>query len=122
MDGVVVARVLVHELVAGHAEDDELVLVVGEGVDFLVEGLEAFELRGEAAFGGGVDDEDDFVFEGGEGVGLALFCGGKGGMVNRKVGYRTGRVKAEGEHTVLGLGLEIEEVCCGRHGPGCGER
>ena len=76
MDGVVVARVLVHELVAGETEDDELVGVFGGGgVDLFVEGFEAFELWGEAAFGGGVDDEDDFVFEGGEGVGLALFCG-----------------------------------------------
>ena len=33
------------------------------GGDFVVEGLEAFELGGEAAFGGGVDDEDDFAFE-----------------------------------------------------------
>lgn len=75
MDGVVVARVLVHELVAGEAEDDELVFVFGLGVDGFVEGFEALELRGEAALGGGVDDEDDFVFEGGEGVGLALLCG-----------------------------------------------
>ena len=44
--------------------------------DLLVEGLEALELRGEAAFGGGVYDEDDFVFEGGEVVGLAFFCEG----------------------------------------------
>ena len=44
------------ELVAGEAEDDELVGVFG--LDVLVQGLEAFELRGEAAFGGGVDGED----------------------------------------------------------------
>ena len=44
------------------------------GFDFLVEFLEAFELGGEAAFGGCVDYEDDFVAEGGEGVGLAFFC------------------------------------------------
>ena len=48
LDGVVVARVLLHELVAGEAEDDEGVAVGGG--DFLVEGLEGFELRGEAAF------------------------------------------------------------------------
>lgn len=74
MDGVVVGGILVHELVAGEAEDDKLVFVVGLGIDGFVEGFQPFELRGEAAFGGGVDDEDDFVFEGGEGVGLALFC------------------------------------------------
>lgn len=50
------------------------------GFDLLVEFLEAFELRREAAFGGGVDDEDDFVLQGGEGVGLAFFCWGGGGV------------------------------------------
>lgn len=73
LDLVVGPRVLGHELVAGEAEDDELVRVGGG--DAGVEGLEGGELRGEAAFGGGVDDEDDFVAEGAEGVGLAFFCG-----------------------------------------------
>lgn len=42
------------ELVAGEAEDGEGIGVFGfEG---LVEGFEGFELRGEAAFGGGVDN------------------------------------------------------------------
>lgn len=58
------------ELVAGEAEDNEVF-----GADFLVEGLEGAELGGEAALRGRVDDEDDFVLEGGEGVGLALLCG-----------------------------------------------
>lgn len=71
MDRVVIARVLVHELVAGETEDDELVGVFG-GYGF-VERFEGGELGREAAFGGGVDDEDDFAFESGEGVGLALF-------------------------------------------------
>ena len=75
--------ILVHELVAGEAEDDEVVGMIF--FDFLVEGFEAFELRGEAAFGGGVYDEDDFVFEGGERVGLAFlwwwvsWCSGRWG-------------------------------------------
>lgn len=43
------------------------------GLDFLVEGFEGGELRGEAAFRGGVDDEDHFVAEGGEGERLAFF-------------------------------------------------
>lgn len=74
MDGIVVARILPRELIAGKAEDDEVVFVaVG---DFLVEFFETFELWGEAAFGGGVDDEDDFVVELGQVVGLALFCQG----------------------------------------------
>ncbi len=42
---------------------------------FLVQFFEAFELRCETAFGGCVYDEDDFVFEGREGEGLAFFCG-----------------------------------------------
>ena len=63
-------RILVHELVAGEAEDDEIVGVLF--FDFLVEFFKTFELRGEAAFGSGVYDEDDFVFEGGKRVGLAF--------------------------------------------------
>ena len=61
LDGVIVAWVLLHELVAGEAEDGEFVARVGGG-DFLVEGFKAGELWGEAAFGGCVDDEDDFAF------------------------------------------------------------
>lgn len=74
LDRVVVAGVLLHELVAGEAEDDEAVGV--RGGDGFVEGFERGELRREAAFAGGVDDEDDFAFEGGEGVGLPFFWGG----------------------------------------------
>lgn len=44
------------------------------GFDLLVEFLEPFELGREAAFGGRVDYEDDFVAEVREGVGLAFFC------------------------------------------------
>ncbi|KAL8756484.1 MAG: hypothetical protein Q9184_004492, partial [Pyrenodesmia sp. 2 TL-2023] len=84
LDGVVVARVLGHELVAGEAEDDELVRV--GGLDFLVQGFEGGELRGEAAFGGGVDDEDYFVAEGGEGEGSALFCSEGDGQSQGLVG------------------------------------
>ena len=65
---------MVHELIAGEAEDDKVVGVFF--FDFLVEGFETFELWGEAAFGGGVYNEDDFVFEGGERVGLAFLCWG----------------------------------------------
>ena len=65
--------ILVHELIAREAEDDEVIGVFF--FDFLVEGFETFELWGEAAFGGGVYDEDDFVFEGGERVGLAFLWG-----------------------------------------------
>ena len=63
-------RILVHELVAGEAEDDEVIRVLF--FDFLVECFKSFELRREAAFGGCVYDEDDFVFERGKRVGLAF--------------------------------------------------
>lgn len=43
--------------------------------EFFVEDFQAFKLGCEAAFGGCVDHEDDFVFEGREGIGLARFCG-----------------------------------------------
>lgn len=48
------------------------------GLNLLVERLEPFELGREAAFRGRVDDEDDFVLESGEGVGLAFFCKTRG--------------------------------------------
>jgi hypothetical protein len=60
-------------LVAGEAQNCEVFRVLG--FDGLVEVLKAFELRGEAAFGGGVDDENDFAVEGGEVEGFALLCG-----------------------------------------------
>ena len=77
LNGVIVTGVLLHELVAGEAQDDEVVRV--RGLDLLVELLETFELGREAAFGGGVDDEDDFVLEVREGVWLAFFCRFGGG-------------------------------------------
>ncbi len=64
--------ILVHELVAGETEDEEVVGVFF--FDFLVEFFETFELGGEAAFGGGVYYEDDFVLEGGKRVGFAFLC------------------------------------------------
>ena len=60
------------ELVAGEAEDFNVLGVLG--LELLVELLEALELRGEAALGGGVDGEDDLAFQRGEGEGLAFFC------------------------------------------------
>lgn len=60
---VVAARVLPAELVAREAEDDEVGAVRGRGADGFVEFFKAGELRGEAAFRGRVDDEDDFVLE-----------------------------------------------------------
>ena len=48
------------ELVAGKSEEFKVLWVLR--LEFLVDFLEAFELRGEAALGGGVDGEDDFAF------------------------------------------------------------
>lgn len=48
---------MVGEFVGGEAEDDEVFVFVG-----LVDFFEGFVLRGEAAFAGGVDDEDNFAF------------------------------------------------------------
>lgn len=59
-------------MVAGEAEDDELAGV--RGFDLLVEGFESAVLGGEAALGGGVDDEEDFAGVGGEGCGFTLLC------------------------------------------------
>lgn len=71
LDLVVGAGVLAVELVAGKAENDELIWVFGLHV--LVEGFEALKLRSEAAFGGGVDGEDYL-----QGSLLVIQLGGKG--------------------------------------------
>ena len=63
------ARILCAELVTREADDFEVVGV--SGFEVFVEVFEAGELGREAAFGGGVDDEDDFVGEVREGVGGA---------------------------------------------------
>lgn len=60
------------------------------GLDLFVELLEPFELRREAAFGGGVDDQDDFVLEVGKRVGLAFLC--EGGGVSAWRGATSGRL------------------------------
>ena len=73
MDLIVCCGLLTTELVAGEAEDNKLAWM--GGFDLLVELLEAGVLGGEAALGGGVDDEEDFPGVGGEGCGLALLCG-----------------------------------------------
>lgn len=95
LDGVVGAGVLGAELVAGEAEEFDLVGV--GGLEFcsekevlkersvsggherkyrhtLVELLETFELRGETALAGGVDDEDDLALQLGQIIDVALLC------------------------------------------------
>jgi hypothetical protein len=72
-------------------------------------------LRGEAAFGGGVDDEDYFSFVRVEGVGLAFFCwegwvlvaGGLGWVLGCVVGCAS---EGESEHDVLSLGVKSKKV------------
>ena len=74
MDLVIGPGVLAAELVAREADDLECVAVLA--LEVLVQLFKAGELRGEAAFGGGVDDEDDFAVELREGViGAALWSG-----------------------------------------------
>lgn len=71
MNVVVGAGVLVVELVAGEGKEGEIIRILfREG---FVEGFEGGKLRGEAAFGGGVYDQEDFVAVLREGVGLAFF-------------------------------------------------
>jgi hypothetical protein len=73
LDLVVGARVLPTELIAREADDFKVIRV--RGLEVFVEFLEAGELGREAAFGGCVDDEDDFVLKVGEGVGVSLLYG-----------------------------------------------
>lgn len=74
LDLVVGAGLLAAKLVTGEAEYDKVVAVLL--LDVLVELLEAGVLRGEAALGGGVDDEDDLALVVGEGDLLAALCFG----------------------------------------------
>ena len=62
-------------LVAGEAENDKVVAVLG--LQVLVQLLETLVLGGEAALGGGVDEEDDFAFVVGHGHFLAALWEGK---------------------------------------------
>lgn len=64
---------LAAELVAGEAEDDKVirVLLLEVGPEL----LQALVLRGEAALGGSVDDEDDLALVVGQGNLLAALCG-----------------------------------------------
>ena len=55
------------EIVAGHAEDGEAFIFV-----FFLDGFELFVLGSEAAFGGDVDEEDDFAGVGAEAGRLAV--------------------------------------------------
>lgn len=61
LDLLVGAGLLAAELVAGEADDYEIVGVLL--LDVLVDGLEVLVLVGEAALGSGVDDQDDFALE-----------------------------------------------------------
>ena len=79
------------------------------GGDGFVEGFEGGELGCEAAFAGGVDDEDDFAFEGGEGVGLAFFWG-------RGLARWRGLL---GERRLTVEGFEVVEGGCGGHCAEC---
>lgn len=75
LDLVVGARLLARKLVAGEAEDDEVVavLLADRGVQL----LEARVLARQTAVGGRVDDEDDLAFVVGEGDFVAAFWRGE---------------------------------------------
>lgn len=70
MDLVVAAGVLVSELIAREPENGEFAGVFL--LDGLVQFLKTCELGREAAFGGSIDDEDDFAFVLVQGVGVSL--------------------------------------------------
>lgn len=72
LDRVVAAWILAAELIAGEAEDCEVVSV--RGFQLLVQLLESLELRCEAALARCVYHQDDFSFERGQGEGIAFFC------------------------------------------------
>jgi len=73
LDLLVGAGVLATELVAGEAKNDKVVRVLL--LEALVELLEALELGGEAALGGGVDDQNDLALVLLKGLDLAALCG-----------------------------------------------
>ena len=73
LDLVIGAWVLATELIAGETDDFKVVGV--RGFEVFVEFLKAGELGREAAFRGRVYDEDDFVLEVREGIGVAFFWG-----------------------------------------------
>lgn len=96
------------ELVAREAEDREALGVFL--LHGLVELLEPFVLRGEAAIGGRVDDEDDFAFVVGEGDRLPFLWWGRDMLV------RLWSFCKEVERRFTVKGLEVVEARCGRHG------
>jgi len=69
--------------------------------NLLVEGFEVGELRREAAFGGGVDDEDYVAGVLREGIGRAFFCEEEGRVSG---GGRDGR--REENEGLLSLGVK----------------
>lgn len=72
MNIAITAGFLTTELIARETEDHEIIAVLL--LHTLVELLESFVLRSKTAFGGSVDDEDDFVLVLVEGDGFAFFC------------------------------------------------
>lgn len=72
LDLVIAAGLLGTKLVAGEAEDREVVAVLL--LEALVEALEAGVLRSEAALGGSVDNQNDLALVVGKGDILASLC------------------------------------------------
>ena len=72
LDLIVGARLLAAKLIAREAQDGKVIRVLL--LEILVELLEAGVLRGEAALGGRVDDEDDLALVVGKGDLLPALC------------------------------------------------
>jgi hypothetical protein len=72
LDFVVAAGILVAELIAWKTENSECAGTFC--LNRFVEIFETGELGREAAFGGCVDDEDDFAFVVCQGVGVSFLC------------------------------------------------
>jgi hypothetical protein len=89
------------ELIAREADDFKVVGV--RSLEIFVEFLEARELGREAAFGSCVDNEDDFVLEVGEGVGVSLLYNVMLARVCER--ERGGRKCVEERGNVLSAGL-----------------
>jgi len=118
LDLVVAARVLAAELVAGEAEELDVVGVLA--LQLFVELLKTLELRGEAAFAGGVDDQHDLalqvlqrvrltllvvgleVVEGGSGRHVGKLSGGSGGGEERCIGSRSRLLEQAGKSETSG--------------------
>ena len=113
LDVVVGVGILAQELVAGETDHGEGVGV--GGLDFLVEGFEAFELWGETAFRGGVDNEAYFACKVFERVRIALFlCGRRVSLCSYRGDAVDGLTVSDLEVVERGCGAHLSISCVGK--------